>query len=406
MKLLENKEVKKLLIICSAVIICFTIFMAVRTKNQIDLYKDSVNTAIANIIGTIKNKYPNIDDEEIIAILNDSDNSNYGKEILEEYGIDEQSYAIVSMKSEAKTMIITNCIILVSTNLIFLMIFICYLKYRQRKIERLTKYIQKLSNKEYSLDIEENSEDELNNLKNELYKITVMLKETANNSIAQKEFLSSSVSDISHQLKTPLTSISILLDNLNESRDMDENTKKAFLLEISKQIKDMNFLIISLLQLSRLDAEVVEFTNDKISMKKMLEDIKNNLDIIAEIRNVDLKINDADEVFIYGDYNWNKEAIQNIVKNAIEHARTNVNVSISQNSVYTKIEIEDDGEGIDEKDIKHIFERFYKAKNSSENSIGIGLALAKNIIEKQNGYITVDSKIGVGTKFIVKYIKN
>ncbi len=406
MKLLENKEVKKLLIICSAVIICFTIFMAVRTKNQIDLYKDSVNTAIANIIGTIKNKYPNIDDEEIIAILNDSDNSNYGKEILEKYGIDEQSYAIVSMKSEAKTMIITNCIILVSTNLIFLMIFICYLKYRQRKIERLTKYIQKLSNKEYSLDIEENSEDELNNLKNELYKITVMLKETANNSIAQKEFLSSSVSDISHQLKTPLTSISILLDNLNESRDMDENTKKAFLLEISKQIKDMNFLIISLLQLSRLDAEVVEFTNDKISMKKMLEDIKNNLDIIAEIRNVDLKINDADEVFIYGDYNWNKEAIQNIVKNAIEHARTNVNVSISQNSVYTKIEIEDDGEGIDEKDIKHIFERFYKAKNSSENSIGIGLALAKNIIEKQNGYITVDSKIGVGTKFIVKYIKN
>lgn len=406
MKLLENKEVKKLLIICSAVIICFTIFMAVRTKNQIDLYKDSVNTAIANIIGTIKNKYPNIDDEEIIAILNDSDNSNYGKEILEKYGIDEQSYAIVSMKSEAKTMIITNCIILVSTNLIFLMIFICYLKYRQRKIERLTKYIQKLSNKEYSLDIEENSEDELNNLKNELYKITVMLKETANNSIAQKEFLSSSVSDISHQLKTPLTSISILLDNLNESRDMDENTKKAFLLEISKQIKDMNFLIISLLQLSRLDAEVVEFTNDKISMNKMLEDIKNNLDIIAEIRNVDLKINDADEVFIYGDYNWNKEAIQNIVKNAIEHARTNVNVSISQNSVYTKIEIEDDGEGIDEKDIKHIFERFYKAKNSSENSIGIGLALAKNIIEKQNGYITVDSKIGVGTKFIVKYIKN
>lgn len=353
----------------------------------------------------IKKEYSNIDDEEIIHILNSKENSSNGKELLKQYGIQEDSYYIMKMESQVKNTIITNCIILVSADLLIILAFICYLKYRQIKIENLTRYIQKLSNKDYSLDIEENSEDELNSLKNELYKITVMLKETADNSVASKEALSKSVSDISHQLKTPLTSILILLDNLNESEDMDNETRKDFLKEISKQIKDMNFLVIALLQLSRLDAGVVEFSNQKINLSNMLYEIKNNLEIMAEVKNVELKLKGNQDIYIDGDYNWNKEAIQNIIKNAIEHATSKVIVDISENDVYCKIEITDDGEGISKNDVKHIFERFYKASNSSENSIGIGLALSKDIIERQNGYITVESEIGVGTKFIVKYMK-
>lgn len=405
MNLLKNKEIKKLFLIFLIIIITFTTILTISTKHQIEKNKNNVNNIIASIVGVIKSEYPNINDEEIIHILNSTENLLEGKELLKKYGIEEASYSVIPMKKQAKDIIITNCIILITANLLFVLTFIGYLKHRQVKIEKLTRYIQKLSNKEYSLDIEENSEDELNSLKNELYKITVMLKETADNSVASREALSASVSDISHQLKTPLTSISILLDNLNESENMDNDTQKDFLREISKQIKDMNFLVIALLQLSRLDAGVVEFLQEKVNLSNMLYEIKNNLEIMAEVKNVELNIEGKKDVYINGDYNWNKEAIQNIIKNAIEHANSKVTVDISENDVYTKIEITDDGDGINENDIKHIFERFYKASNASQNSIGIGLSLAKDIIEKQNGYITVESKKGMGSKFIIKYMK-
>ncbi len=405
MNLLKNKEIKKLFFSFIVITITFTTILLISTKKQVEQYRNNVNNTIASIIGVIQNEYPNIDDEKIIHILNNTQVSEQGREVLKRYGIQEDSISVLSTRNQERNIIITNCIILVVADLLIILVFICYLKHRQARIEKLTRYIQKLSNKEYSLDIEENSEDELNSLKNELYKITVMLKETADNSVASREALSASVSDISHQLKTPLTSISILLDNLNESENMDNDTRKDFLKEISKQIKDMNFLVIALLQLSRLDAGVVEFLQEKVNLYNMLYEIKNNLEIMAEVKNVELSIQGKKDVYINGDYNWNKEAIQNIIKNAIEHANSKVIVDISENDIYCKIEIIDDGQGINKKDIKHIFERFYKASNSSESSIGIGLSLAKDIIEKQNGYITVESEVGIGTKFIVKYMK-
>lgn len=405
MNLLKNKETKILFLIFLIIIITFTTILTISTKKQIEQNKNSVNNVIASIVGIIKSEYPNVNDEEIIHILDNTEKTSEGKELLKKYGIEKDAYSVISMKNQEKDIIITNGIILITANLLFVLTFIVYLKYRQVKIEKLTKYIQKLSNKDYSLDIEENSEGELNSLKNELYKITVMLKETAEIAVASKEALSKSVSDISHQLKTPLTSILILLDNLNESENMDNDTRKDFLREISKQIKDMNFLVIALLQLSRLDAGVVEFLNEEINLSIMINEIKNNLEIMSEVKNVELDIKGKKDVYINGDYNWNKEAIQNIVKNAIEHASSKVTIDITENDVYCKLEITDDGDGINEDDIKHIFERFYKASNSSENSIGIGLSLAKEIIEKQNGYITVESKIGMGSKFIIKYMK-
>ncbi len=405
MNLLKDKQIKKLFAICLIIIILFTIFMAILTKKQTEEYKNNVNIVISNIVGLIKKEYPNVNDEKIISILNNTENSTVGNKTLEQYGIDEQDYSVISMKNQEKAIIITNCTMVIITDLLLILIFIIYLKYRQNKLEKLTQYIQKIANKEYSLDIDENSEDELNSLKNELYKITVMLKETADNSISAKEALSASVSDISHQLKTPLTSIQILLDNLSESENMDNDTRLKFLSEISKQIKGMNFLVISLLQLSRLDAGVVEFSKEKIDIVNLVNEIKTNLEIMAEIKNVHIYIKGIEHAYINADYEWNKEAIQNIIKNAIEHTNTEVIINIDENDVYTKLEIIDNGNGIDEKDLKHIFERFYKAKNSAKDSIGIGLSFAKNIIEKQNGYITVESKLGQGTIFTIKYMK-
>ena len=234
-----------------------------------------------------------------------------------------------------------------------------------------------------------------------------MLKEDSENKSKQNESILTSVSDISHQLKTPLTSIQILLDNITETPNMDETTKRKFILEISKQIKGMNFLILALLKLSRLEAGAVEFTSEKVDLEKLIEDVLSNLDILIDVKQLKIVKNIKSSPYITGDYSWNKEAILNIIKNAIEHTDSgkNVTITLDENNVYSYIKIKDEGEGIPENELKHIFDRFYKTQNTKENSMGIGLALAKSIIEKQNGYIQVESKINEGTTFIIKYLK-
>jgi len=149
-----------------------------------------------------------------------------------------------------------------------------------------------------------------------------------------------------------------------------------------------------------------EFENKEINLKNLVEDIISDLDVVVDIKQISI-IKNIKDVTITGDYNWNKEAILNIIKNAVEHTQEgkNVYIDIDENDVYSKITVTDEGNGIAKKDLKHIFEKFYKVTDSDSNSFGIGLALSKSIIEKQNGYISVDSKIGEGTTFIIKYLK-
>ena len=304
--------------------------------------------------------------------------------------------------------LIINTIIIILFGIILLTIFIVYLLYRDRKIKEINNYISAINRKDYTLKIKDNEEGELSNLKNELYKITVMLKEEANNSTNEKIMISDAVSNISHQLKTPLTSMSIMIDNIQNDSTMSEATRKDFLKEISKQIEWINFLVISLLKLARFDAGVINLRKDKINVKDLLNKVKDNLDITAELQEVEISIDKDNDVFFIGDFNWQVEALTNIVKNSLEHSTTNqkVNIDYEDNNFYTKITIKDNGKGMNKSDLKNIFKRFYKGQNASETSIGIGLSLAKTIIEKGDGYITCESKENKGTTFTIKYMKN
>lgn len=404
MKVLKNKGLKNLILI-SAVIVIFASILAICFNNYCNLkYQQTINSYISKILNAVEKEYPNVNDEDLIKILNNP-KIEENKKLLEKYGIYNEP-AIEGLKQRDKGIININLIILITTSAVLIVIFYFYLKNRQAEIDKITKYVEKVSNKKYSLDIDENTEDELSSLKNELYKITVMLKEEADNSEKQKEALTIAISDISHQLKTPLTSILIMLDNLSESDNMDKQTRDRFIAEISRQIENMNWLVISLLKLSRLDAGVVEFDKEKINANILINEVISNLEIMAELKNVGFEIQTNKDYYFIGDYNWNKEAIQNIVKNAIEHTKadTKVRIKIEGNSVYTSITIKDEGDGIKEKDLKHIFDRFYKSENSSENSFGIGLSLSKSIIEEQNGYIQVETEENKGTTFVIKYI--
>ncbi len=168
-----------------------------------------------------------------------------------------------------KQNLVLNIILIIVFSILWMAVIFVYLRKRDRKINQITQYINQIKNRKYDLDINENSEDELSNLKNELYKITIMLKEESEISKKDKDNLKMSVEDISHQLKTPLTSITIMLDNLKDNPNMDENTKQKFIFEISKQIDWINWLVISMLKLSKLDANVVQFYEEKINLKKI-----------------------------------------------------------------------------------------------------------------------------------------
>lgn len=244
-------------------------------------------------------------------------------------------------------------------------------------------------------------------LRNELYKITIMLKEEAENAQKEKIGLARSLGDISHQIKTPLTSISIMLDEIKENENMDVETRKKFLFEISRQIEQINFLVISLLKLSKLDANAIEFENEKYDLVMLAKETIKNLEIPLEIKEQKIVIEAKEKSLVTGDYKWTLEAITNIVKNCIEHTAMgkNIYIEIKNSELYVELNISDEGTGISEKDLKHIFERFYKGENSSENSFGIGLSLAKTILEKQNATIKCFSELGKGTTFKIRFYR-
>ena len=404
---MKNKNIKLIIIPLTILTIITCIVISMQTYSQYKKISVITNEKISGIIEYIIKENPAIDTKNIIQILNSNEYKD-GEEELKKYGINiEEVNSIIAVQKQMKTNIILNIILIVLFSVLYMAIIFIYLKQRDKKINQITQYINEIKNRKYDLDINENSEDELSNLKNELYKITIMLKEESEISRQDKEKIKMSVEDISHQLKTPLTSIMIMLDNLKDNPNMDEDTKQKFIFEISKQVDWINWLVISILKLSRLEADVVKFSNNKINVKKFIDEIIGNLEIPIEIKNQKISIEGDEDASFIGDYKWQQEAITNIIKNAIEHNKENGKITIKyeENVLFTKITIIDEGQGIAKEDLKHIFERFYKAQNSSDNSVGIGLSLAKNIIEKNNGMINCKSEIGNGTEFIVKYMK-
>ena len=288
MKILRNKQALKYVILCIMITTIATIIMFIEAERQNKIYTKKINEQIAEIIGAVQEEYPNVDDEKIIEILNNTKNSNKGEELLKRYGITAELSSSLEIEKEQKNNLLINTIIILITSTINIAIFLIYIKERQKRINELDLYIQKVSRKDYSINIEESSEDELNSLKNSLYKITVMLKEEAENKKLQNEAILSSVSNISHQLKTPLTSIQILLDNILESKEMDKETRNKFILEIVRQIKGMNFLILSILMLSKLEAGVVEFENKEIDVNTLINEVINNLEVLAEVKQINI----------------------------------------------------------------------------------------------------------------------
>lgn len=279
--------------------------------------------------------------------------------------------------------------------------------YRYGEIRKLCTYLMKLQNGEKTMDIRDNTEGELSILKNEIYRLSVTLSTQAELLLRDKCYLSDSLSDISHQLKTPLTSMMMMVELL-EQNTLPEEKRAEFLQNISVGIERMEWLVQALLKLSKLDADAIIMKQEPMDVYELLKASISPIAIHQELRQVECRLQELEEqVSMRGDFQWTCEAITNIIKNCMEHTGPDgkIQISYSDNNLYTKIVIEDTGTGIETEDLPHIFERFYKGKNSKNDSVGIGLALSKEIIVRQKGTIEVSSKVGEGTRFEIRFYR-
>lgn len=398
-----DKRLRKLLvsIIITMTLAIASVFLVSSWLNR-DLQQQT-NEINANLIGYLSETY-DLNENDVIAILTEQSTqySEKGAEILEKYGMNDDE--VVDHSFQNKITAAFAAIILVFTALVFLIVYF-YLLRLDSSISNISKYINRLLNKDYALDIIDNDEGSLSALKNDIYKITVMLKEQNEVLKQDKMQLANNLADISHQLKTPLTSMLIMSDLL-QNEDLSKADRKKFLEVIRSQLKRIEWLVSSLLKMAKLDAKTVEFKKEKIYADDL---------ILKAVEPVNMLIKDKNQQFILCgdnpileiDINWTSEALLNILKNCCEHTPVGgqLKAEIFDSVMYTEIVISDNGEGISSKDLPFIFERFYRASKSSDDSVGIGLAMSYSILTSQEASVHVRSRLNVGTAFSIRFYK-
>lgn len=278
--------------------------------------------------------------------------------------------------------------------------------WRYRQIDRLSNTLRRVNNGNYALEPDEDREGELSILKSEIYKTTLMLRQQTEQLQKEKNHLADSLSDISHQLKTPLTSMFVMTDLLC-GEGLSEEKRTEFTENSRQQLQRMQWLVEALLKLSKLDANTVVFNCQNTIPENLAQRAIAPLIIPAELKNLTLSVKTDSQPFCC-DLNWTAEALVNILKNCMEHTPSGgqVELELKTNPLYTKITVQDSGSGIDSTDLPHVFERFYKGKNAGQDGVGIGLAMAKTIVEAQGGSIDVKNKPDSGVVFTIRFPHN
>ena len=283
-----------------------------------------------------------------------------------------------------------------------LAVFAFYTKRRYRRLAELNDYLSRVCGGDYSLEIGGNAEGELSILQNNLYKVITTLRSQKEVIEKDRTYLADSLADISHQLKTPLTSVIMMTDLL--ANEEDAGKRREFSRVAGEQCEKMRWLVGTLLKLSKLDAGTAEFLCAPQRIGAVVGESLKPFLLTLELRGITVEKEIADFGF-NGDKNWTVEAIQNIVKNCIEHTPDGgrLRISASDTTLFGRLVIEDNGCGIAPEDLPHIFERFYHGKDASAESVGIGLALSKTILAKENASIEARSVPGEGAAFEIRF---
>ncbi len=278
---------------------------------------------------------------------------------------------------------------------------------RYRRIAALSRKLDLLLHGAENIRFSGYREGELAVLENELNKMTLRLREQTRLLKKEKVFLEDSIADISHQLKTPLTAMNLVL-TLLEDENLGKTQRIAYIRELEDHISHIDWLVATLLKISRIDGGTVQFKKEQAAMEKLIALAAAPLEIPMELKEQQLEILISPEAVFSGDLSWTAEAVRNILKNCMEHTPKGgkIRIEAEENPVCCQISIEDNGRGIHPEDLPHIFERFYKGKDSGDTSVGIGLALARMIITEQEGTLKAENRREGGARFSIRFYKS
>jgi signal transduction histidine kinase len=407
MKQLFHTEYRHLLAPMAALSLV-TVLAAVTLSLAMAAYvNQAVKDTYAGIVGTVVQRYPQAEAQVVQDLRSPgADSVNLGTQVLGKYGLGDRSAADTGVAAGLLSRLLPVGLALVGlvcTGFVFLLVR--YQRAVSAKVAGLSAYLRRIDAGDYFLDVRDNGEGSFSLLKNDLYKVTIRLREQAELLQKDKTALSNLIADISHQIKTPLTSLGVLADLLAE--DPPEEDRRAFIERLRAQLGRIQWLVAALLKLARLDAGTAAFRSEPVEVRRLIERALEPLQIPLEIKRQRLEVHgDGDASFI-GDLNWSAEALTNVIKNCVEHTPEGGRIEIiySANALYAEITVSDDGEGIASRDLPNIFNRFYHGANAGENSVGIGLALAKAIFTAQGGDISIRSQRGMGTSFEIRLFR-
>ena len=398
---MEDRKLLIYMIALSLLALLAAVFLNLAMMTYIN---QAVKDTYAGMIGTVAQKYP-LAEAQVVRDLSAMDNRSVdlGTQLLEKYGLGDRSAVDTGVATGLLARLLPSVLALVGMVCTgFVLLLVRYQRAVSAQVAELSAYLRDIDAGNYSLDVRDNGEGGFSLLKNDLYKVTVRLREQAELLQKDKTALSNLIADVSHQIKTPLTSLGVLVDVLAE--DPSEEDRRAFLERLRGQLGHIQWLTGALLKLARLDAGTAALKRDLVDVRQLIERALEPLQIRLEIKRQFLEIRGETEASFTGDLNWTAEALTNVVKNCVEHTPEGGRIEISYraNTLYAEIIVSDNGEGIVSRDVPNIFNRFYRGERADESSVGIGLALAKAIFAAQGGDISVRSERGVGTSFTIR----
>ena len=392
----------KLYIKTTIIFIIFLILGLILNFHMYKQHEEELYNSNNKIIANLLLKHPELKDEIISIMTTDVDTEN----VLREYGIDEYSdLSFIKENNSYKQKIIyynlSYFLIFIITNYII----VIFNNYKLTKeITKINKYMDKVLNGDYSIDIRDYNENKLSLLKNDLYKLVVRLKKQHEKELNDKLYLKDFLSDISHQLKTPLTSMYVINDILEKEEDKEK--RKEFLSKNKTQLERIEWLISSLLKMATIESGTTKLLKTNVNIKDLINKSLEPINIRLELKDININIEGNKNITFNLDFNWMREALLNILKNAYEYTPYggSININYEDNPLYLMIKITDSGIGINKNEIKNIFKRFYKV-NKDSDGVGIGLNMASKIIEMHDGKIIVTSKPNLGTTFEIRLYK-
>ena len=297
-------------------------------------------------------------------------------------------------------------ITVIVTSAVFLAFYELLFSQRRNKVMKLCDDIDRILRSDDLISFDDYKEGELSVLSAEIHKMTIRLREQNSELKSEKQFAKEALEDISHQLRTPLTSVMMIL-GLMRSSDLSDTERLEYLRDLYELLARMKWLIETMLSLSRIEADAVKFAKETVSCRDLIEQSVDTVSVTAELKGVVIRTEIEGEPEFIGDLHYTSEALVNLLKNAIEHTPESgtVTVTAKDSNISSEITISDTGEGIPETELPHIFGRFYRSSEYTKNGFGIGLAFAKKVISAQDGSLKASNHKPHGAVFDIHFYK-